>query len=293
MKLLSSSDFKISPYLSSERAFQERRKQFPTAHITLVFLIFFALFSFPQGAQATMVTSNIIHRTFHIRWNNSTGTGFTIDRGSKQYLVTARHVVSGIKSGNAIKIFHAKEWKNLVVNVVGIGKGNVDVAVLACSVRLSLSLPLVASTEGLVYGQPVSFLGYPFGWDAGGEGINRGVPLPFVKAGIVSAMEFQDVSRIFLDAHGNKGFSGGPVVFVPYGQPKNELRVAGIVSSYPIPKLLPIVDRKGDTITDRRGKPIAYVKENPGFVVAIHIKHALELMDANPIGFKLLTDQNN
>ena len=291
MKLLSSSDFEIDLYVSSKRAFQERRKRFPTAHIPLVFLIFFALFSFPQGVQATMVTSNIIHRTFHIRWNDSTGTGFTIDRGSKQYLVTARHVVRGIKSGNAIKIFHDKEWKNLVVNVVGVGKGNVDVAVLACSFRLSPSLPLGASAMGLVYGQPVFFLGYPFGWDAGGERINRGVPLPFVKAGIVSAMEFGDVSRIFLDAHGNKGFSGGPVVFVPFGQPNNELRVAGFVTSYPIPEFLPIVDSNGETITDRRGKPIGHVKENPGFVVAIDIKHALELIDANPIGFQLPRDK--
>ena len=53
-----------------------------------------------------MITSNVIQRTFHIRRDNSTGTAFTIDRGSKQYLVTARHVVEGIESGNAIEIFH-------------------------------------------------------------------------------------------------------------------------------------------------------------------------------------------
>ena len=293
MKLSKASDLEVNLYVASKSALQERRRRFPTTHILLVFLVFSALFSFPQGAAATMITSNIIHRTFHIRWNDSTGTGFTVDRRSKQYLVTARHVVRGIESGNAIKIFHDKEWKTLVVNVVGIGKGDVDVAVLACSVRLSPSHPLIASEAQLGYGQPVSFLGYPFGWDAGGEQINRGVPLPFVKAGIVSAIEFGEVSRIFLDAHGNKGFSGGPVVFVPYGRPQNELRVAGIVSFYPIPEFLPIVDRNGDTITDPRGRPIGYVKENPGLVVAIGIKHALELIDANPIGFKLLPDQNN
>ena len=122
--------------------------------------------------------------------------------------------------------------------------------------------------------------------------MNRGVPLPFVKAGIVSAMEFGAVFRIFLDAHGNKGFSGGPVVFIPYGQPQNELRVAGIISYYPIPQFLPIVDRNGDAITNQGGEPIGYVKENPGIVVAIGIKHALELIDANPIGFKLLPDKD-
>ena len=293
MKLSRASELEVKPYVTSRRALQKRRKRFPVARILLVFLVFAALFPFPLGSEAMMITSNIIHRTFHIRWNDSTGTGFTIDRGSKQYLVTARHVVHGIESGNTIKIFHEKKWKNLVVNVVGIGKGGVDVAVLACSVRLSPSLPLVASSAHLAYGQQVSFLGYPFGWDGGSEQFNYGVPFPFVKAGIVSAMEFGDMSRIFLDAHVNKGFSGGPVVFVPYGQPQNELRVAGIVVSYPIPEFLPIVDHNGDTITDRRGKPIGYIKENPGFVVAMDIKHALELIDANPIGFQLPADKGS
>ena len=239
-----------------------------------------------------VITANVVHRTFHILWDGHSGTGFTIDHGNKQYLVTARHVIRGIESGDAIKIFHDKKWKDLVVNVVGIGEGKADVAVLACSVRLSPSLPLFASAKDIVYGQEVSFLGYPFGWDAGGEEINRGVPLPFVKAGVLSAMESGDVSRLFLDAHGNKGFSGGPVVFVPHGQPGGELRVAGVVSFYPTPQLLPVVDRRGSTVMDSAGNPVAYVKENPGIVVAIDIKHALELIDANPIGFLLPDDKD-
>ena len=236
-----------------------------------------------------VITSNIIHRTFHIRWNNSIGTGFTIDHGSKQYLVTARHVVDGIESGKPIKIFYDKSWKDLVVNVVGTGKGDVDVAVLACSIRLSPSLPLIASSKHLTYGHPISFLGYPLGWNSGGEEINRGVSLPFVKAGVVSALVFDDdVDLIFLDAHGNKGFSGGPVVFVPYGQPENKLRVAGIIVRYPPPSPL---SRK--TVFDSRNEPIGYVQENPGFIVAIDIKHARELIDANPIGFPLPADKDS
>ena len=216
-----------------------------------------------------------------------------MDHASKQYLVTARHVVPGIKSGNAIKIFHEKDWRDLDVNVVGIGKGQVDVAVLACSVQLSPSHPLVPSTAGLVYGQSVSFLGYPFGWNSGGEHINRGIPLPFAKAGIVSALEFGDVKRIFLDAHGNKGFSGGPVVFVPHEQPNGELHVAGIISNFPTSRhwqhWLPVVDRKGSPITNQQGNPIGYVKDNPGIVVTFSINHAVDFIDANPVGFQLPT----
>ena len=137
---------------------------------------------------------------------------------------------------------------------------------------------------GLVYGQQVYFLGYPFGWDSGGEQINRGVPLPFVKGGIVSAMEVGDVSRIFLDAHVNEGFSGGPVVFVPNGHPigsNTKFKVAGIVVSYPTPHIQPVVDQQRNPIGN------IGILENPGFVVAIGIDHATTLIDSNPIGFSL------
>ena len=293
MKLLRTSDLEVKQYVVNNRALQERRKQFLAARILFVLLGTAVLFSFQHRAEATMITSNIIHRTFHIQWNGDTGTGFTIDHGSKQYLVTAHHVVEGIKSGNAIKIFHDKEWKELVVKIVGIGKGDVDVAVLACSVRLSPSLPLIASSKDLTYGQPVSFLGYPFGWNAGNEQINRGVPMPFVKAGILSAMVSGDISWFFLDAHVNRGFSGGPVVFVPYGQPENEVACSRHCRGLPTPEYLPIVDHNGVEITDKVGKPIGYIKENPGFVVAIDIRHALELIDANPIGFELPADEGS
>ena len=136
MKLTRASELEVKPYVISKRALQERRKRFLAARIFLVFLGIFALFSFQHRAEATMITSNIIYRTFHIQWNDATGTGFTIDHNSKQYLITARHVVHGIESGNAIKTFHDEVWKNLVVNVVGSGKGDVDVTVLASTVSI-------------------------------------------------------------------------------------------------------------------------------------------------------------
>ena len=249
------------------------------------------LHTIPPWAEAMAITSNVIQRTFHIGWRTSTGTAFAIDRASRQYLVTARHVVDGIQSGNVIKLLHEGEWRNLPVQVVGIGKGEADVAVLACSSLLAPPHPLPASPEKITYGQAVSFLGYPFGWDAGSEQINRGIPIPFVKGGILSAMVFGDVTKFYLDAHGNKGFSGGPLVFVPMGRPETEFHVAGIVSHYPNPQVSwqPLVDRKGNSLTDAAGETIGYIMENPGIVVAIGIQHALELIDANPIGFRLTT----
>ena len=236
-----------------------------------------------------MITANAIQRTFHIKRGDATGTAFAIDRASRQYLVTARHVADGIDSGDTIAVFHENRWKNVTVDVVGIGKGDVDVAVLSCPTQLAPTYPLEASAVGLAYAQTVYFLGFPFGWDSGGENINREFPMPFVKAGIVSALIFGNPTRIFIDGHANKGFSGGPVLFVPNGLPQTELRVAGVVANYPTPLREPIVDKRGNPIVDDHNEPAAFFQENPGFVVAMGIRHAIDLIDRNPTGFQLPT----
>ena len=236
-----------------------------------------------------MITTNAIQRTFHIKRGDASGTAFAIDRASRQYLVTARHVVDGITSGETTAVFHENQWKNVTVDVVGIGKGDVDVTVLSCPTQLAPTHPLEASFAGLTYGQTVYFLGFPFGWDGGAENMNRDFPIPFVKTGIISALIFGNPTHFFIDGHGNKGFSGGPVVFVPNGQPQTELRVAGIVANYPTPLREPIVDKRGNPIVDDHNEPAAFFSENPGFVVAMAISHATDLTDANPVGFQLPT----
>ena len=152
---------------------------------------------------------------------------------------------------------------------------------------LAPPLPMEASSKGIAFGQRAYFVGFPFGWDAGWEEINRAFPVPFVKIGFLSALVGGDESRLYLDGHGNQGFSGGPVVFVPKEQPGNKLQVAGVVSHYPFPLLVPLVDKQGDPILDSSKQPLGYFKENPGIVVAYEIRHATNLIDANPIGIRL------
>ena len=233
-----------------------------------------------------MTTANVIHRTFHIRWGERTGTAFALDRDDKQYLITARHVVKNIKTGDLLLLFHDKQWKKLPIDVIGLGEDKVDVAVLSAPQRVAPSHVLEASTVGMVYGQDIFFLGYPFGWDSGGESINRDFPLPFVKAGVVSALPFGDPSLLFIDAHGNPGFSGGPVVFREGNQQGTEFKVAGVVAEAPTPRLRPVVNKLGKPMIVN-GNERAFFAENQGFVVAVDIKHALEMIDANPVGFSL------
>lgn len=285
--------------IEEEKALRAVQPLIRRLYIALILAVPFTITPpMPPHTQASMATANIIHRTFHIKWETSTGistgTAFAIDHASKQYLVTAHHVVEGIESGNAIKIHHEREWKDLPVNVVGIGEGDIDVAVLACSTQLAPPLPLIASDKGLQLGQSASFLGFPFGWEGGGEQINRGFPLPLVKAGIVSMLSIGDTPYTYLDGHSNHGFSGGPVVFFPKGQPENHLHVAGVLAGFPRtdrPELRsawrPLVDHDGRPFTNPDGEKIAYVVENPGIVAVIPIRYVVELIDKTPIGFQL------
>ena len=112
-------------------------------------------------------------------------------------------------------------------------------------------------------------------------------PLPFVKAGIVSAITFELSKAIYIDGHGNKRFSGGPVVFVPVDGPQDKYQVAGVVSNYPTPLREPICNKDGEVIRDSHGEPTAFFAENPGLVVSHDVGYATKLIDLNPVGFAL------
>ena len=252
-------------------------------------ILAFVVFCLPPLVTDAMIPRHIINRIFPIRWTDSSGkeysgTAFTVDRGTKQYLVTARHVVEGIRSGNSIEILQDEQWKKLAVDVVGIGRGELDIAVLVAPFQLSPEQPLEISSKGLAHGQQIFFLGYPYTFDSGNEHLNRGIPIPFVKAGVVGAMKrIKNVSWFFLDADVNHGFSGGPLLFVPPGQPHapDQLQVAGIITNH-VTVLWPVVNLDGQTV--------GHVPENPGIGQAINIHHALQIIDANPIGFQLPKD---
>ena len=206
--------------------------------------------------------TNFLQRTLLIRVGDSLGTAFTVDREGRQYVVTARHVIEDLAPDNGIEIRHQRLWKRLPVNVVGVGTGETDVAILKYHRQLTPTHPLEPSTAGMVIGQQACFVGFPFGWEGGAEEINSGFPIPFLKAGIISASVIGKTNRIYVDAHGNPGFSGGPLVFSPPGRP-SKYKVAGVV-----------VDSPRDPIT----------KDHAGFVRAITIEHVVQLIDANPIG---------
>ncbi len=232
-----------------------------------------------------MITANVIHRVFQIKWGKSSGSCFTIDVDRKQYICTAKHVLDGFRSGK-VELFHDGKWKYLDVKCVGYGSNNTDICVLSSPVQLSPGLRLEPTTEGIVLSQEVYFLGFPYGIatvmnDITGD-LNRQFPVPFVKKAILSAILQGDQTVLLLDGHNNPGFSGGPVVFSEAGKSKNSYRVASIVSGFRF---------EPESIVDTQGAetPLTY-RANTGIVISYGIKHALDAIHANPIGCPIQQD---
>ena len=125
-----------------------------------------------------MITTNVYQRVFQVKIGESTGTCFTVDIEGKQYIITARHVIDGWNPGTDIQIFHEKQWKNIGLSLVGRCEGKIDIAVLSAPIQLSPKLDLPATAGGIIWGQDVYFLGFPYGWYGDIEEMNRHFPMP-------------------------------------------------------------------------------------------------------------------
>ncbi len=177
------------------------------------------------------------------------------------------------------------EWANVPVKLVGAGKGDQDVLVLAANRRLSRVLPVDQGSDGLILGQPVRFLGYfrrvqtsPLpGYK------HRGAPL--VMSGIVSGFQFAGAGgaySIWVDGHNNRGFSGGPVVYQPTQAPTlDECRwkIAGLISGY--------VNDPIEVKSVTGGPTAAVAIANAGLLRAVPMRVVRALIDRNPIGFPI------
>ena len=218
-----------------------------------------------QEGEDMIPTANILQRTFLVRDHTSLGTAFTIDRNGRQYLVTARHVTQG--TSGVIHLFHDGKWKAQDVRAVGSGMDGEDVMVLCADRQLSPTHPVGTNDRGLALGQQVRFLGFPFGWRYEDLGrINNGWPIPIVKGGILSRMSSLHNRRMLVDAHGNKGFSGGPLVAEIARKP---VVLGVVVKATPNPDGIETID------------------EHAGFVEVEPINVVTKIVDSRPTGFQL------
>lgn len=229
-----------------------------------------------------MITSNVINRTFRLKRSEAIGTCFTIDVAGRQYIVTARHVVTDLLAGvvATVEILHDGSWKVLPVHVAWLADSPVDVAILAPQQQLShASLTLEPTSEGIVLGQQVYFLGFTELETQAIPG-GAGFPIPLVRQGILAGMmRLNETSVLVIDGHNIPGFSGGPVVFQPPGS--RDYRVAGVVSAYRY--------QRSPVFSD--GTPTGlHVRDNSGLVIAHAFQAGIDHITANPTGVEIAAD---
>lgn len=231
-----------------------------------------------------IVSQNILQRTLHFFYGDSSGTCFVVDYEDRQYIVTAGHLVRGMPNSATIQIMHEQNWEDVTVNLVEHGEGEIDISVLAAEMRLSAEPPLPLSTiDRVALGQDVYLLGFPFGRSTRREILNENFPFPFVKKAVLSAQDCP--SGIYcLDGHVTHGFSGGPVVFCPssraWFRPRTRsFSVCGVIFGY---------IREDQLMLCEDEIPFPHITRNTaGIVLCYDIKYAVDLINRNPIGFNL------
>ena len=220
-----------------------------------------------------MITSNVLQRTFRIRCSDSQATCFTINIGEKQFLVTASHLLGNRGTGETIhiEISHRGQWLLVPAEICSISHNGADIAILALEIPISPTHPLPVGAEGLVLGQQVYFCGFTTLALHKPEEKNRMFPLPLVRQGIVSAMEFHDngLSVFVLDGHNIAGFSGGPVVFKKPNV--SDYFLLGVISGYRF-QTMPVHHTERATSM--------YVETNSGLVVAHGLESAVERIES-------------
>ncbi|HEV2856586.1 MAG TPA: serine protease [Thermoanaerobaculia bacterium] len=232
-------------------------------------------------AWAQVPTSNVLYRVLKIRTATMTGSAFTIEVDGKQYLITARHLLNGFGSEGEIELWTEGRWSKVRARAIYPSKEVVDVAALDLGRPVTITFPLEPSSGGLTLGQQVYFLGYPYGL---GTTASAPAPpgfgeLPFLKSGIVSALDDRDpeASILYLDGQNNPGFSGGPIVF--WHAPSHSFRVAGVVRGYRN-EALPVLKRKSLDDPGARAYNDLYTRSNSGIVIGYDVRHIVEAIRA-------------
>ena len=109
----------------------------------------------------------------------------------------------------------------------------------------SLPHPLSTSDAGIIFGQDVCFLGFPYCLHTELGEVNRNFPLPFIKKSTFSASD-DKWNVLYLDGDNNPGFSGGPVVFLQQQKPSKKSSVAGVILDFH-PRMKPVYLERNST----------------------------------------------
>ncbi len=227
---------------------------------------------------SVLVDSPILFRTFRIRFEEHTGTGFLVEWQSKRYLVTASHVVKGVVAGNNIGVRHDESWMPTKVIRAKNSDPRFDVTVLDLELP---TFPAIAPNRlncDFHQGQEIAICGFPLGLEMQGTPDSNGFPMALVKGGVFSGflrVPESDYQELLFDTHGNKGFSGGPVLV--WNKKTDLCCIVGVVTRYEPDHKLPVLEE----LPDKTEHQVAhqFVRTNSGFTYGSQIKVALDLAE--------------
>jgi len=221
------------------------------------------------------VPGEMLQRTIFINTGSNRGTGFLIDYKGKIYIVTARHVVTGLPANNAkIQVRQAGEWKEYqTVRTLFPTSKDVDIAILETNEKIAQPFLVrpAGDDDGVVLGQQVFFLGYPYGIGSKFSKSNVNfADVPFIKRGAASAIDAIDPNKVilYIDGFNNPGFSGGPIIFWNFKD--HQCRILGVVQGFRNDTAKVLVN--GEQVDS----PILV---NSGILIGYSIKHALQAME--------------
>jgi S1-C subfamily serine protease len=274
-------------------------------------VIFFLAILAPERSSA-QVTANVLERVLRVRVNagdphEATATAFTIDVDGREYLITAKHVVKGLKDEDRIDIFMNDSWSAFTMKIFRC-EDPTDIAVLIPPHQLTVNFDLPFE-RSFFFGQDGYFLGFPYGLQSKAGGANGPYPIAIIKRGVFSGIVVlnaeKKATQILLDGYNNPGFSGGPIVYRDMNQSGVVMKITGVVSGF-IPEVVPVMKEHdiksiADAGDDAKAQPWkirqrkngtffeyvengSYVALNTGIVQGFTMEPAIDLIHQHPIG---------
>jgi hypothetical protein len=114
-----------------------------------------------MGQVSAQVTDHVFLRVRMIQAGKAQGTSFTLDVDGRQYLITAKHLVTGLNSDDVVKILQSDGWASVAVKVFRCAEP-IDIAVLVPPEQLTVNLPLEPTSAGIRFSQDMFFVGFPY-----------------------------------------------------------------------------------------------------------------------------------
>ena len=186
----------------------------------------------------------------------------------------------------------------------------IDIAVIVPPHQLTVNFDeSIDPAMTFFVGQDAYFLGFPYGIQVPGKGVNGPYPLPIVKRGTISGSIQLDPAKkavvMFLDGYNNPGFSGAPIVFRDLNQSNVVMRLIAVVSGFR-PEVVPVMTQHdikspADAGAAAKAQPWkiqkgangtyfeyvdgdTYVALNTGIVIGYFIAPAIDLIRQHAIG---------